>query len=260
MTPNAIKIFIFGAGNVATHLLKVFLSHPDKIEITGAWNRHPEKLLHSFSGKIPVYTDLNSIPPADIYILALKDDVVGEFSKKIARLNGLKVHTSGVLPIDAINGKRKGYFYPLQSFHKAKDNYDWNEIPVFIHADNKKDLQLLEKLARIITPEVLKLDDEQKKVLHIAAVFANNFSNLMYIIADKIVSTENIDFKYLLPLIKETVKRLESHSPRDVQTGPARRKDEETMRKHLDWLKARNMNTEADIYRLLSQYITELYH
>ncbi len=252
---NPIEVVVFGSGNVGKHLISEFKKYPDKIRLKGVWTRTFSNLPRD----IPIITDLKKIPPADIYILALKDDVIENFSKNLSHSEVLTVHTSGVLPLDKLHVKRKGYFYPLQSFRKEKKEYDWKEIPVFIQAENEKDLNLLENLAKILTPKVYRLKSGQKQMMHVAAVFANNFSNLMFTIAHDLMQENKLPFDLLLPLIKETVERLENFSPRDSQTGPARRKDTDTIVRHMALLENSGKHREAEIYKILTDYLLKLY-
>jgi predicted short-subunit dehydrogenase-like oxidoreductase (DUF2520 family) len=260
MKNKPLNVFIFGAGNMAVHLTKRFLEFPDKIHLAGAWNRTPGKWEKRFGKHIDIYDDISNIPQADIYIIAIKDDAVKDFSARLKHLEGLTVHTSGVLPAGILQTGRKGFFYPLQSFHKDRKISRWYDIPVFYNAPNRHDTELLERLASTISNNPVRISEEQKKVLHIAAVFANNFSNLMFSISDKILEKNGLKLEYLLPLLRETVRRLENSSPGDLQTGPARRKDLQTIRTHSEWLNTHDFVDEAKIYRILSDYLIKLYH
>ncbi len=255
MSDSKISVVLFGAGNMAVHLLDVFLQHPDKIQVLGAWNRHPEKLSKRFGDRIRIFKQLLEIPTAHVYILAVKDDAVSELSGRLPQKNVLRVHTSGVLPMSAIPGRRKGFFYPLQSFHKDKPVVRWKDIPVFVNASSQRDKELLKTLAGIISDHPVPITGEQKKILHIAAVFANNFSNAMFIAAYKILQESGIKPDYLLPLIKETVNRLQNGSPRALQTGPARRGDRNTIDRHRDWLKNNRFTGELSVYDAITNFI-----
>ena len=132
---------------------------------------------------------------------------------------------------------------------------NWDEIPVFIDANLPGDMELLEYLAGITGGRVERITPEKQTALHTAAVFANNFTNALFTIADDILRKENLDFKLLLPLIQETVSRLETRCPEEMQTGPAVRGDRETVQKHLEWLRRQGMEDEKAIYELLTEYI-----
>ena len=131
----------------------------------------------------------------------------------------------------------------------------WEEIPVFIDANLPGDLELLEYLAGITAGRVERITPGKQTALHTAAVFANNFTNALFTLADDILRKENLDFNLLLPLIKETVSRLESQHPEEMQTGPAIRGDKQSMQKHLEWLCRQGMTDEKAIYEMLTKYI-----
>ena len=146
----------------------------------------------------------------DIYILAVSDNSISELSKYINAKNKLVVHTSGCVDINEIQSdSNKGAFYPLQSFSKDK-SVDFSEIPICIEASTKKDLDLLESLAKSISNSIYKINSEQRKSLHASAVFVNNFVNHLYHLSHEICKENNIPFEILSPLIKETAKNIVS--------------------------------------------------
>ena len=134
------------------------------------------------------------------------------------------VHTSGSVPIDTISAKRKGVLYPLQSFTKEKE-IDFSTVPLCIEASNKDDLVVLKKLANTISKSVFEVSSIQRAQIHLAAVFANNFSNHMYTIANELCEKEGLPFDLLKPLIMESTAKLQVLKPDKAQTGPAIRND-----------------------------------
>lgn len=245
-----IKIVLFGSGNVATQLTKAFLKS-DTVKIIQVFSR--KNTIPFFKKhQIEQINDLQQLKKADIYLIAISDDAIASFSKEIPFKNVLAVHTSGAVPIQAIASEKKGVFYPLQSISKSK-KINFKKVPICIEANSKKDLKLLKKLAKSISKKVYKIDSEQRKNLHVAAVFVNNFVNHLYAIAEEICVEKNVSFKILQPLIKETAKKIEKLSPYQAQTGPAKRKDTKTIASHLKLLN----KEQQKIYKLLTASITK---
>ncbi|NCP20513.1 MAG: DUF2520 domain-containing protein [Flavobacteriales bacterium CG_4_8_14_3_um_filter_35_10] len=245
-----IAISVLGYGNLASHLVAAF-EKVKSVNVIQIYNRHPIKN-KPFNALFT--TNLSDLLPADIYIIAIPDDAISVFSSKL-KTDGLVVHTSGSVPLEALQTQsRAGVFYPLQSFTKGKA-VSFKNIPICIEATDKKDLELLFKLARSISDSVIKITTAQRKKLHVAAVFVNNFTNYMYTIGESLCEDNKIDFNILKPLILETALKIETVSPHQAQTGPARRKDVVTIKKHLDFLP----KEYQEIYTLLTQSIQKNY-
>ncbi len=251
-----IRVFIFGAGNVGSHLISAFGKHPDKVEIAGVYNRTISKI-KPLENKFFITVKTKNLPPADVYIMALKDDVLKDFSRETGDLPGLTVHTSGVMPADVLSQSRRGVFYPLQTFTRGRE-VDWKQIPILINARNKQDELLLKKLGSVISGQVMNITDEQRAVLHVAAVFASNFSMFMYQIAEKITGEAGLPFYILKPLIAETAGKIRRMPPADALTGPARRNDRKTIDEHLAYLQE-HFPEYADIYKKISELIIKKY-
>jgi len=249
-----ISTVILGTGNVAKHLFEAFMSQ-NGIEVIQVYGRSL-KALSYFNNQINTSSDLSNIKEADIYLVAISDDAISEVSKFLVDKRGLIVHTSGSIPMNALpNKNRCGVFYPLQTFN-AHRKVNFKEIPICIEAGNDQDYELLNALASAISDKVVQIDTDQRKVLHLAAVFANNFTNHMYHIAHEICIQNDVPFELLLPLINETATKIQDLSPLDAQTGPARRNDKGTFGKHLAQLKSKKHN---NIYTLLSKSIQKTY-
>ncbi len=256
MAKKPIHINLFGGGNVATHLAWAFIKHPG-IKLQQIYNRHIENIA-GFKNDTEIIDDLTQVKPADAYILALKDDVIADFSKKLKAFNVLTVHTSGSLPMSALQIKRKGVFYPFQTFSKAKKDIDFKEIPVLIEADYPEDLNILKKLAGLLSENVQIIDSQQRKALHIAGVFAANFVNHLYTQADKILQEHELSFDLIKPLIMEVAQKVQSIPPAQAQTGPAARSDQKIINDHLSFIKK---PYQKEIYKLLTDSILkEKYH
>ena len=166
--------------------------------------------------------------------------------------NRLVAHTSGSVNIHDLDKKnRRGVFYPLQTFSKEVP-IDFNDVPICLEALDKNDLDILIHLAEAIGSPWYKISTEQRQTLHVAAVFVNNFTNQLYRIAHEISDAKNINFEILKPLISETAKKIQEVSPYMAQTGPAKRNDKKTIKKHLKLLEKENHKA---IYELLTESI-----
>lgn len=228
-----ITVLLVGNGNVASHLFTAF-SNAENILVDQINSRN-----------------LESIPNADITIISVSDDAIAEVSSKIK--NPFVVHTSGACALNELkNTTKKGVFYMLQTFTKEKV-VAFNEVPFCIETESNEDKKLLEKLAKSIGRKTYKVDSEQRKALHIAAVFVNNFTNHMYKIGNDLCKEYQVPFEILQPLIKETAIKTESLSPEKSQTGPAIRNDKKTIKNHLNLLNPR----QKQIYTLITKSIQD---
>jgi len=226
-----ISVLIIGNGNVASHLVKAFLK-VDAFHVTQLNSR-----------------ELNNIPKATITILAVSDDAIAVVSAKVK--NALVVHTSGSFPLEGLkNTTRKGVFYMLQTFTKEKE-VDFATVPFCLEAENKEDYLLLETVAKAIGVKTYTINSRQRKALHVAAVFVNNFTNHLYKIGNDICEEHQVPFEILHPLIQETSEKIKTLSPEKAQTGPAVRNDDKTIENHLELLEKK----QQLIYKLITQSI-----
>ena len=249
-----IKVVLLGAGNVAFYLANV-LTMSKKIDFVQRYSRNNKNDKY-FDEKINKTSNINNLAKADVYIIAINDDAIASFSKQLTFTNGLVVHTSGSMPMNALKCKaNKGILYPLQTF-SINHKVDYNQIPICIEAENKKDKELLNSLAKCLSKNVFEINSSQREKLHIAAVFANNFSNYMFKLANDICVENNISFDILKPLIKETANKVQKTSPIEVQTGPAKRNDSKVIEKHLSQLS----ENQKEIYTLVSKSIINTYN
>lgn len=245
-----ISVVLLGAGNVATHLYKAF-SNAESITVTQWYNRTIETL-SSYANDVAITDILADIEEADIYIMAVSDDSIAKLSQKLPFENRLVAHTSGSVSMHDLDKKNKiAVFYPLQTFSKDAE-MDFSEVPICIEVYQKQNLQLLKDLAKAAGCKSYKITTEQRQTLHVAAVFANNFTNQLYRIAHEICESKNIEFEILKPLILETAKKIEVMSPYMAQTGPAKRNDKKTIKRHLKLIE--NEKHKA-IYQLLTASI-----
>ncbi len=149
-----------------------------------------------------------------------------------------------------------GVLYPLQTFSKLK-KVDFREIPIFIEISDEKTEHTMMPLAGAISNKVYKIGSEERKALHVAAVFASNFTNHMLAMAQDILEQNSLNFDWLIPLITETINKSLALGPGQAQTGPAKRGDLEVLDEHLEFL--RGQKSVAAIYKLVSQHIIDRY-
>ncbi|UMB54489.1 DUF2520 domain-containing protein [Lutibacter sp. A64] len=248
-----IKISIIGGGNVAYHLTAILLKTPT-VKLVEVYNRTLDKIQY-LKHKTAITANLNTLKDADIYIICVSDNAIEEVSKQLNFSNKLVVHTSGSVALNELKcNANKGVFYLLQSFSKNK-NIDFSSIPICLEAETKKDLELLETLAKKISKNSYYINSKQRKNIHVSAVFINNFVNHLYYIGNQICEENEVPFEILRPLIKETASKIETLTPFDAQTGPAKRNDTKTLKKH----EAMLSKNQKEIYKLLSQSIYNTY-
>ena len=242
-----IEIVLLGSGNVATHLFKAFTA-AEGVRVKQVYN-HSYESLDFFKDKTEITTEISQLTEADIYLMALKDDVIPDISEKLENKTGLIVHTSGSVSLHALSGNsRQGVFYPLQTFSKENE-VNYCTIPFCLEANSNEDLQLLKELAAKVSGNVYEISSEQRRKLHLSAVFVCNFVNHLYAVGEQICQKSDIPFEILKPLIAETAGKIQQASPAKVQTGPAIRNDKSTINTHLELLES---SENKKIYELLT--------
>jgi predicted short-subunit dehydrogenase-like oxidoreductase (DUF2520 family) len=247
------KVTFIGSGNVATHMavaLKSAGAHLHQI-----WSKNPDHAaaLSDTVGASPV-TDLSEIESgADLLVIAVKDDAIAEVSNALKGFPGLVVHTSGATGLDILSSfESYGVLYPLQTFSKGRP-IDFTKVPLFVEANNLKTLNKLKDIASGLSSSVYEASGDQRKALHLSAVFACNFVNHLYALGNQVLQDNGLDFAMLRPLISETAEKVQFDMPLHVQTGPAVRNDEQTIRKHLELLEGKPELQE--IYETLTKSI-----
>lgn len=247
-----ISIVIIGSGNIAQHLIAAFLQS-DEIELTQVFARQNGSVLHLISSD-KIVSEYDEIKEADIYIIAVSDNAIATVSSKLAFRDRLVVHTSGSMPMEILDSKNhRGVFYPLQTFTKNKA-VNFKEIPICLESELADDYSKMEKLAKSISNSVQSISSEQRKALHVAAVFVCNFVNHLYKIGNAICVENHLSFDILKPLIAETAQKIIQLSPENAQTGPAKRNDTQTINTHLNFLLDEN---QKEIYKLLTKSIID---
>jgi len=249
-----IRVSIIGSGNLACHLIAAFgraEQEGSDVKLVEVYARRTEGL----STLVPfdkICTDIHQLAVADLYIIAVSDSAIAGVSSELSFKNRLVVHTSGSVALDDLDSNnRKGVFYPLQTFTKNKE-VDFGGIPIGLESQNSTDFQLIKKVASAISTTVFAMNSSQRKALHLAAVFVNNFTNHLYSLADAICEEHHLPFEILKPLIRETTEKIMLLRPDEAQTGPASRGDSETILSHLELITKEN---QRKIYELLTQSI-----
>lgn len=242
-----------GAGNVATCLGQRLKDAGHEIVAVFSRTEQSAGILAGRLG-VPHTTSIRTIPGADVYLVMLKDDALMERAQEIAGHagNALLVHTAGSISIDVwskAGASAYGVLYPMQTFSRTSE-VDWSGVPLFIEGSSDEVTDTLRELALTVSPHVTRLSSDGRRKLHVAAVFTCNFSNHMYAIAESLLAEEGVPFSVMLPLVRETARKVETVPPRDAQTGPAVRGDRKVIGEHLSML--RDYPGLAELYRLIS--------
>lgn len=254
------KIAILGTGNVANHLVPALENAGHTItEIYGRNIEDAEKLTEKVY-VADAKSDLDfSESKAEIFILAVSDVAISDLADEIILPEeSILVHTSGTVPLGTLGYSSASYigiFYPLQTFSKGRE-IDFADVPFLLESEDQETLQKLKKLAKSLSPSVFVVKSKDRLALHVAAVFASNFTNHMIRLSEEIMGRQGLDFEMLKPLIIESVSKSLEIGAKRAQTGPAIRGDYGTLDYHFQFL---NYNEQvAEIYRLISQDIIDI--
>ncbi len=250
-------IVILGAGNVATHIALALKNNNFFVRMVYSKTAESAKILAD-QIKTDFTTNINELPlVADLYIISVSDSAISKLIENLKVNNGIVVHTAGSISMNLLKPyfKNFGVFYPLQTFTKSR-SLDFSEIPLCIEASNTFTQNKLLSLAQSLSSRVELINSDKRKVLHMAAVFACNFTNHMYSIGSELLKSEKIDLDLLHPLIHETAKKAVELNPGDAQTGPAVRNDKKTIGMHLKMLK--KYPEFEKIYSFVSESIYKL--
>jgi predicted short-subunit dehydrogenase-like oxidoreductase (DUF2520 family) len=250
------RISVIGAGKVAWQLAQALEDAGHYIE--EVWSRHPENAArlvdHLYAAKRHPSLDFRE-SRATLFLLSVTDKAVPELADELLLPAGaMLAHTSGTLPMEVLQPAATSYgvFYPLQTFSKEKKT-DLSIVPFCLEASDAQGLKVLKKVAASLSNHVQVLNGAKRKVLHLAAVFASNFSNHMWRISEDILGEEGMDTQLLHPLIAETIEKSMRIGPARSQTGPAARGDHAVLEVHLQQLEERP--EWAELYYLISQDI-----
>ncbi len=254
-------VSFIGSGNLAWHLAPA-LDNAGYIvrEVYSLNPAHAEALTERlYQADVKASLDF-STSKSRLYIIATADDNIQDVARDIILPDGATlVHTSGSQPLSLLQfaaATNTGVLYPLQTFSKNK-RIDFREVPLFIESSDTDSERILMAMAKAISSKVRKIASEERKALHVAAVFASNFPNHMLTIAKKILKENNLDFEVLKPLILETVNKSLAIGPEQAQTGPAIRSDLEVLDHHIEFLQSDER--VAELYRVISQHILDMY-
>ncbi|WP_343580621.1 DUF2520 domain-containing protein [Acinetobacter sp.] len=251
------KITLIGAGRVATHLAKVLQLQHQIVQIFSR-NLQRAQTLANLASAQAIDNVRQLDPQTDLVIIAVSDQAISSVIESIVPYlpDNLIVHTSGSISLSVLQSRhhRAGVFYPLQTFSFDRE-VNWLETPVFVEAVEPQDLTFLSELANSLSHRVYQYSSTQRQTLHLAAVFACNFSNYCYDMAKQIVDAEQVDFSLLYPLILETANKATANDPKDMQTGPAMRGDQNILNMHQQLLGDSNRSDLQNIYALMSDAI-----
>lgn len=238
MNIQDLKIGIIGSGNVAHHLAHAFYFHP-AINFNSLYTRNiktgrvlADAVQVSFVETLEEFVGLN-----DLIIICASDDSIAKIAQHLKNGQHIVAHTSGVVSINVLEEASENYgsFYPLQTFTKTRE-VDLKEVPFLIDASNEYSRKILKQLASLVSNKISLVSDEKRRKLHVAAVMVNNFSNHLFALTKDYTDHLQLDFDLLKPLMQETVMKALAQNPKDVQTGPAKRKDQQTIEQHLNML------------------------
>lgn len=258
---EASKIVLVGAGNVATHLGRALRqAGHDIIQVYSRTEESARTLAGQLETGFTVQMD-EVRTDAELYVVAVKDDALAEVLPRLVRRSptALYVHTAGSISIDVWKGltSRYGVLYPLQTFSRRRP-VDFAEIPCFVEARTAADTEYLLRLAGGMSQCVYEATSAQRLYLHVAAVFACNFTNHLYAVCQQLLEEHGLPFEVMLPLIDETARKVHQLPPVEAQTGPARRGDTTVMEHHLQLLHERP--ELAAVYDILSKSIYSMTH
>lgn len=250
------EIVIIGSGNLAESLAVAVAAAP-QLHLVQLFARNESRGREVAALARTVWCgEAEGLARAELYLIAVSDRAVAEVAAQLPiPADAAVAHTAGCVPLDVLPYARRAVFYPMQTFTRGR-RVDFAEIPIFIEASTPDLCDELEACARNLSRRVLRSDSAQRARIHLAAVFACNFTNHMYVLGERIAREAGLDFEVLKPLVMETARKAcDAASPADVQTGPAVRGDQSTQQRHLSLLDGNE--TLQEIYKLISKDIWE---
>jgi predicted short-subunit dehydrogenase-like oxidoreductase (DUF2520 family) len=259
MKKPGFKTAMLGAGNVAWRLAPALEQAGHEVVLVYSRTLENARTLAKKLRSAQA-TDISDFikMPADLYLVAVKDTALPELLREaVFSAGSLVAHTSGTQPLSVFENTpniKGAVFYPLQTFSKSTP-VDFGNIPFCLEATDGNAMVLLRKVAESLSQKVYEVSSQDRKTLHLAAVFACNFTNHLFGISSEMLKKNRLDFQMLKPLVEATVQKAFSQEPFSVQTGPAVRRDETTIQEHLQLLQTETGYQE--IYRLLTQSIQQ---
>ncbi len=250
------KIVLIGTGKLAGILGNAL--HQAGFRIVQVYGRNLEKAVRLASGlnskAVSSFNEL--VKDADLYIIAVSDDAIYQMSRALLGVSGICVHTSGTVHMDVFQDVTSnfGVFYPLQTFSEGR-RIILQEVPFLIEGSNPNTTSRLIEIAGSISDKVFRCDSEERKTIHLSAVFVNNFVNAMLGIGEELITQTSLAFEILHPLVKETVAKALENGAIKSQTGPAIRGDKQTMDAHIHLFE--NRPDLASLYQQISAIIVK---
>ena len=250
-----IRLVLVGTGNVSKAIARA-VQKTNKINLISVIGRN-NQLSTAYPVKVPYATNPSKLPECDLILLTVQDQMIKSVSDKLVSNHAVVAHTSGASNIDLLSAhKHRGVLYPIQTF-SDKSRLEWKNIPICWEANTLKTQKILKEVAQSLgVNKIVALDHQKRTVLHLGAVLANNFSNKLFDSAQQLLEQNQLDFELLKPLILETAYKITKQSPAESQTGPARRGDRLTIKKHMSII-----NNEAllEVYKTFTNQILNAY-
>lgn len=252
------RIVVIGSGNVASHLAPALDRHVgDVVQVMSRDLSHARALAGTLRGATAVDRPEDVVADADLYVVSVSDDSIIPLLDRLDCRQGLWMHTSGSVPMTVFQGRalRYGVLYPLQTFSRDVA-VDMRRVPFFVEGSDDVEALAIHDIAARISSSVHYADSLVRRQLHVAAVFACNFTCQMWAEADEILQRAELPFSTLLPLIEATFDKVRRVRPADALTGPARRGDRNVIAAHMEMLPL----PQREIYRCISGRIIDRYH
>lgn len=253
------NIVFVGAGRLATQFARALQEKGHTIDAVYSRTMESARALCTLVGAVPT-DNIDDLPlKADAFVLAVKDSVLPELAARLSkgREGQMFFHTAGSIPMSVFGAHRHhGVIYPMQTFSKERE-VDFSHLPLFVESSTLEALQTAMWLARSVSDQVIELSSQERRYLHLAAVFACNFTNHCYALSAQVLEKHGIAFETMLPLIAETARKVETMHPFDAQTGPAVRFDENVMNAHLQLL-ADELDMQ-EVYEVMSRSIHNMH-
>lgn len=256
-----LSVSFIGAGNLAWHLAPA-LDNMGYV-VKEVYSRNPtsakELTKRLYQAEVKTTLDFSS-STSRVFIIAVADDAIQEVAQDLVLPDdAILLHTSGSQPLSILGyaaTENIGVFYPLQTFSKTK-KIDFKSVPIFVECETSDTEKVCLQMAKKISTDVHQIGSRERKALHVAAVFASNFTNHMLTVSKDLLQENNLDFELLKPLISETLNKSLAIGPENAQTGPAKRGDYETLDHHFDFLS--HDETLSAMYKVISQHIIDRY-
>ena len=245
-----ITISLIASGKLSYNLSRVF-SNNENFQIIEIYSRQ-KKNNNLFDEKIKFTDKIENLKKADFYFILCNDDSIKEISKKVNVNSGMVLHSSGTININILsNHKNYGVFYPLQTFN-FHNKLNFTDVPVLIEANTKKNLDKLKRLCELLNTTCKVIDSKDRLYYHLAATFANNFTNHLLSVTDKIINKFNLNKDFFIPISNQTIQKFKENKSKESQTGPAIRNDVKTIKKHERILENSNY---LNLYKIITESI-----